>query len=494
MRPAGPSATLLGVGCVALFLFRVPGVAWGVEKHRPPTDPAVAAPAFSPAPALPDLSPSPARVRGWLERAKTPTPWFTWGGDIRLRETYSDNAKDLLDELDDTQHFFRMRTRLWARFGPFLADDTLGVDNGLSFYARITHEFRTWFQRQDTTKAGNVDEVLLDNLYLDWRRIGGLPLSVRAGRQDLDYGRGLVIKDGTPLDGTRTHYSDAIKATLHLDEGGSTLDFLLVDNKARHDRIEPLNDQRRQVSEFDTALLGAYLIANCIEDGEVHAYYLYKEDDPAGNTTLPGRTVHTLGGLAQGILRENWDYYAELACQWGREGSVRRRGWGLSTDFGYTFRDSAWRPRLHAGYEYLSGDDPGSSTYEAWDPVLARWRRWSVLYDYWWKTETGLDSCFTNLQRFTVGAEARPTEKMGVGLDYSYILANEHTFGEAFASPKAPYGSGLTRGQLVASQLTYAFSDNVAGELIGEYFHPGSYYADSTDDAIFLRAQLRVKF
>ena len=166
----------------------------------------------------------------------------------------------------------------------------------------------------------------------------------------------------------------------------------------------------------------------------------------------------------------------------------------MSTDMGYTFQDHPWRPRLHAGYECLSGDDPGTTTYEAWDPVLARCTRWSNLYDQRWSWESGMKSGYSNLQRFTLGAAAEPTQRLRISLDYSYLLANEHTFGETFLSTKAPYSSGSCRGQLIAAELANKFSDRLVGKLRAEYFHPGSYYTEATDDAVFLRWELVFKF
>jgi hypothetical protein len=161
---------------------------------------------------------------------------------------------------------------------------------------------------------------------------------------------------------------------------------------------------------------------------------------------------------------------------------------------GYTFKDRPWKPRLHAEYEFLSGDDPDTATYEAWDPVLARWTRWSNLYDQRWSWEGDMKSAYTNLQRFTLGAASQPTDKLQISLDYSYLLANEHTFGKTFLSTKAPYDSGSSRGQLVAAELAYKFSSSLVGKLRAEYFRPGSYYDEATDDAVFLRWELTFTF
>ncbi len=205
---------------------------------------------------------------------------------------------------------------------------------------------------------------------------------------------------------------------------------------------------------------------------------------------LGNRIVHTIGGLAQGNLADNWDYYAEAAGQWGRQGTSTRKGFGFSSDLGYTFPDATWKPRVHAGYEYLSGDDPGTSAFEGWDPVLARWPHWSELYVYTLAVETGLPGQYTNLQRYTVGTSVNPSEKCCVDLDYSYVRANEN-----FPWPARPiFDTGYNRGHLLVARLTHTFNDCVSGHLWAEYFHPEDFYIADTDEAIFLRWELLFKF
>jgi len=421
-----------------------------------------------------------------------PTPGLSLGGDVRLREVYLENTIDLRNSADDNRHFFRLRGRVWGRLGPFLKAESVAEPNGLSAYVRMTYESRPYVQRQDQAGVDNEvpqwDEMVYDNLYVQWQRIGGMPVSLRVGRQDLVYGRGWLILDGTPLDGSRTIYCDAAKATIHLDECATTVDLIGIDNKARQTRLDPFGEDNRLVSEFDARLLVAYLINKQLPRQEFHAYWIYKDDDKTSASNIPrkGRIVHTAGALAQGRVAQNLDYYVEGAYQWGKEGNMDRRGWGYSGDLGYTFFDRAWTPRINVCYEYLTGDDPSTTRYEGWDPVLARWPQWSELYVYRWaQEELGLPGCYCNLQRFTLGATVKPTKKMTFSTAYSIVLANEHSHGKA-----VPYDGGSSRGQHAVAKLMYRFNKYVSGHLWGEYFHPESYYDEVTDDAIFARWEL----
>ncbi len=450
--------------------------------------------AYRPILAADSVAPSDQTVQQWLDQMKHPTDWLTLSSDLRIRQVYFKNAIDFLDEFDDTRQFWRIRARVAALFGPFFVDEAQEAANGLSLYVRLTAEPRYLTQRAPGTPAQAWTEGVVDNLYIDWKRVGGAPVNVRVGRQDIIYGRGWVMLDGTPLDGSRTIYSDAVRMSIILEEQCSQLDLFYIDNNGLDTRFDPVSEDGTPVSEFDATLFGAYLINTACEGHEFNAYYIYKDEDPLPTTALPGRIVHTAGLLAQGPITGNWDYYGEGAYQWGKEGNADRSGWGVTGEVGYTFVDCAYKPRFHVGYEYLSGDDPSTSTYEAWDTVLGRWPHFSELYAYRWAMEGGMPGAYTNLQRYTAGATVHPSEKMCIYLNYHYLRANEHTFGTTYTFPTGPYDSGDTRGHLLTSKLTYVFNQYVSGHLHLEYFTPESYYDSEADDAIFGRWQLEFKF
>lgn len=67
--------------------------------------------------------------------------------------------------------------------------------------------------------------MLIDNLYIDIKKPFDIPINFRIGRQDFlgkdMYGEGFLILDGTPGDGSRTFYFNALKATVLIAEGQS---------------------------------------------------------------------------------------------------------------------------------------------------------------------------------------------------------------------------------------------------------------------------------
>jgi hypothetical protein len=440
--------------------------------------------------------------RSMVDQIKNPVDWFSWGMDLRVREEYMKNNLDLMSEFDDNRNVIRVRARLWAELGPFLQSEDLG--GGVKLVARMTSEPRYYIQRSDfaplKVDAQEWEEIAWDNLYLQWKDIAALPITITAGRQDLVKGRGWVILDGTPLDGSRTIYSDAVVVTLGLDRIDSTLDFILLDNKAHSSRIQPISEDDKLIHEYDVRLFSAYLTSDYFKPMQIHAYYIYADEDLVKITPAlpPHRTLHMVGALAQGTALQNMDYYVESGYQWGHEGSMDHRAWGLNSDFGYTFKDVRTQPRVHAGYEYLTGDDPNSSgTIEGWDSLMGRWPQWSELWASRVALEGGLPGNYANLQRAIFGASAQPIPKMKVFLDYNALWANEHTFGTSYVAPPPipmPFGSGYFRGHLVSARTTYQFNKYLDGHLWFEYFKPETFYDNLADDALFFRWQLNFTF
>jgi len=448
---------------------------------------------------------------GVYDRIKHPCEWLCIGGDERLRHTYLKNPFDFENNGRDNRNFFRIRTRLWAKAGPFYRDDALEVPNGLSLYTRFTYEPRYVTQWNGHVNQPLWDEVIVDNLWAEWARPAGMPFSIKVGRQDLFYGdlrkgRGLVLVDPSVFEGSRTLYSDGIKGTIHFDGIKGTLDLIALHNRADQHRLTPFSDDENTVSEYNQTIYAAYFRSKAFDGHEFGAYYIYKDEDPdgtaqrgqlaRGRAPFNGRMVHTVGIPLMGQLDENWDYYVEGAYQWGTEvvhyiesptDHKRRQSYAFTSDLGYTVGTCNWKPRFHVGFEFLSGDDPCTDDWEGWDPVMSRWPQWSELLGYRWAVETGMPFYWTNMHRYTIGVSAKPCKKMIVFLDHSLLRGDENQVGGL-------YSNGDTRGQLTVAKLVYAFNKRTSMHLWTEWFHPQSYYVGTADSALFIRGQFVFKF
>ena len=119
------------------------------------------------------------------------------GVDFRFYNVYSDNPvayqnNQTAETATDTQKgtyydYCRLRTRPWGR---------MRVDDQYELYMRLGNEFRAYDNNKQLYPFP--DELYIDNLYVDLDDLWRDRLSVRLGRQDLKYGAGRVIRDGTP--------------------------------------------------------------------------------------------------------------------------------------------------------------------------------------------------------------------------------------------------------------------------------------------------------
>ena len=215
----------------------------------------------------------------------------------------------------------------------------------------------------------------LHQLFFDLRILGeDVPLTLRVGRQEFDYGANRWIG---PLEWTSTRRRfDALK--LFYEGERWNIDAFYV---------KPVRVQRKQRDRYDEDVdfFGLYTTYKGIPYHGLDFYFLALDD--TGNATNPnGQTgdqdVYTAGvrfwgntGWLQGpsdgpgAQRTScptcgvggpgtFDYNTELAGQWGHFAGDRIHAWSWNIDLGYTF-NHAWRPRIGGGFDVTTGD--GSS-------------------------------------------------------------------------------------------------------------------------------------
>ena len=199
-----------------------------------------------------------------------------------------------------------------------------------------------------------IDENRWDvqQLFFDVRVLGGdPPLTLRVGRQELQYGHQRHV---SALDwaGVRRRF-DAVK----LFAKGKTWDLDLWYAKP----VDIGQVQRKQRDRYneDFDFYGLYVTYKGIPRHGVDGYFFAQ--DNTGNPINPnGRrgdvSRYTLGSRFWGKTA-GFDYEAELAGQWGRWAGDTIQAWSWSLDGGYTFAELPWKPRLGAGFDWASGDD-----------------------------------------------------------------------------------------------------------------------------------------
>jgi len=430
----------------------------------------------------------------WLSDFRNPCPGLEMGLDFRFRTIVARNIDTLdTDNRQNKYNYQRYRSRWWTKW--MLSDD-------VDINTRMVWEFRTWDEPYRKPQHTDFDEILFDRLNVTMRNMFDQPLTGVIGRQDLILGVGWLVLDGTPLDGSRTIFTDAARFTYEFEGKKTKLDMIYIDNGAASDRwLKPINDRDRALTEQDEYGAILYLTNQASEKSKLEAYFMYKNDNPVDvpmdnfpMSWSKKAEIFTFGGAASQTLNENWNYRVEGAIQTGEKDdsssiSQDMEAYGALTNLEYKFNDSH-DSSAHVGYEYCSGDDPGTDDIEQFDLLWAEWPRWSELYIYTYARETMIAES-TNLHRINIGHKFRPNKQWQICTDYHLLWADENTVeGSTFISDSSKF-----RGQLITCWAKYRFSPKLFGHLLGEYLIPGNYYEkEFRDDAFFLRFNLEYTF
>ena len=419
------------------------------------------------------------------------------GGDLRIRQEILDNIPNGVFTEDN--NYFRIRPRIWgeAKYKNF------------RLYTRWTDEFWHFNNPSDRDINEWPNELVLDNLYLDANDLFDGWLDLRVGRQDLVYGKGRVILDGTPYDGSRTIYMDAVKASINFDEEKkNVLDLLAIYNNNHNEiALGGVDGGERELNTIvpgskylDEWGGGAYFKSKEFEEMPFDLYWIYKRETKAklGGMTLTGRRFHTVGARLMPKYTETLSSEFEGAFQFGEKDN----GEDTSGYMGYAGLryDPAveWKmkPFANIGVYYLSGDDSRGQGDEdsGWNPTWSRWPQISELMvlGNWFNNGAGywtnlvyphLESGFNISKVHKLFASFGPMytdETDGAGGDSGNLYGYLGTICYDFPIFTDVFGREDKRG-------------NLFGRLQAEVLEPGDYY-EPDHTAYFLRWQLMAKF
>lgn len=428
---------------------------------------------------------------------------FKWGADLRLRQVFIDNVGLNADSPSGDRTFQRYRTRAWASYAP---------NEDLAVSARLMWEGRHYQDpRADNWPVPGFEKwysggILFDQLTIEGKHIVGLPLSAKLGRQDIVLGNGWLVLDGSPIDGSRSIYFDAARATYSLESLATTLDLIYIDQSADTGRFpQSLNGEVEDQTEQNET--GAILYArnkSLLKDTDLDGYFIYKHNRPNVTSGPPvnlrinngapfvsgtdSGDIYAAGLRADAKLSPQWAVRGEGVYEWGTRNQRDLSAFGLNSRLTFSFNDKL-KNQLHGDFEFLSGDDPDSRGDQAFDPLWGRWPQWSELMIYQWPLESRVGEA-TNLMRLNAGwiAQIHPTTQLLV--DYHALWADQMSTRTA-AQMVNISGDGDFRGHLFTGWLKTKLNRHVSGHLVAEYLAPGDYYADNRqNDSFFVRAEV----
>ncbi|MCD6134421.1 MAG: alginate export family protein [Candidatus Omnitrophica bacterium] len=412
-------------------------------------------------------------------------------GDITAQAVARDLSLGLTGNAKDSESFFLSQVRL--RFDADLTENVAAV-------VQLINE-RLWGEESDNSSKTDID---LDLAYVVMKNFLYDPLTLTVGRQNLKFGRGLIVGDpdtdnAVATDTGLSGIADDLSLRKSFDAIRATLDFspLVVDLVFARVRENNTNE------DDNVDLYGVNANYQLSDKTTVEGYFFAKDNDQVSTSGDTNNDVYTIGlrGETSVLSDDKLQLYGEYAYQFGEREVTAHGGdshdsvhaWALQLGADYLFKNS-YNAKLGICYTYLSGDDDANDNdYEAWNPMFEDQRVGeiaNILFDN------------SNVQGIKVSGSLQPREDITLAADYYYLRLAEKLSGSTYtptslvASNKYAINSDKKElGSELDVSVAYDYTEDVQLKLIGGWFFPGDFFDGSNDNTAYsLRASLKVEF
>ena len=341
-----------------------------------------------------------------------------------------------------------------------------------------------------TVNTANEFDLGVDLAYVTLKEAFYAPLTLTIGRQDIEFGRGLILGNFNVQDPNVSIIADEFSAVTSFDAARATLDFepwtldLVYANIAQNDANDP--DDRDlfwlnvnyMFSEYN-AVWEAYVAADLDKS---------TADNAAVATRAHANDTYVVGTRAQFDPVSNMTLGAELAYQWGNQTAAASAAqFGLNREaylfdiFGeYRWSDHAYKPYVGLEYFFTSGDDTTSTgTFEGWNG-LYRSPTFGSIHDYletYYQTAlVGDTASNTNLQTFFISGGFAPMEDLKVDGKFYWFWTDEDIINTTAGGSQ---NVGTDLGTELDVNVTYDYTEDVTFSLGLAWFFPGDVYGDA---------------
>ena len=260
----------------------------------------------------------------------------------------------------------------WGRFNVghnnfLLQRYDLHADVHLGKRVRIFAQLRSALEDGRVNGARGIDEDQLNvqNLFVDvnvWQQ-KDKKITIRAGRQELDYGSGRLIsvREGP---NTRLYFTGG---KLMYTSSRVSIDAFAMMADTVHNGVFD-NKMSKQLN-----LWGAYSKIIFPKAGNLDLYYLgFRRDASVFEEGIAPERRHTIGSrlwkYGGGFI-----YNLEAAYQFGNFGSGNINAWTGSIDIGYMFENVKFKPTINLRNDYISGDkNQGNGDLQTFNPLYPK--------------------------------------------------------------------------------------------------------------------------
>ena len=409
------------------------------------------------------------------------------GADLRFRYDYKDNAPSSGGTINTAyQDYYRLRTRVWGE---------AKIEN-VTLFSRLANEYRDYHNAPQ--KYDFPDELFFDALYVDVRGAFDDLVDLRVGRQELKYGEGRIISDGSAGDGNRSRYFDAVRTSFHVSEK-STLDVFgiyqrpednwTVGNEA-YDLTSLTGGENNDLTE---SAVGLYLTLAEKKEFPVELYYIWKNESRYYNKgdrskRVPGRGFSTAGTRLTPELSERFTAEFEGATQFDETDDGR----DILAFLGYAGAlykiapDTSWKPTVKGALLYLSGDENAKAGGDNnWNPVFNRSLWFSELASGQYSKYYWTNLLYPHLEVAAVSAKA---QKLSLEAGPMFAAENDTAQDDSYRGLL-----GVAKYQFPLLKGFFRKESEVKGTVLGEVFDAGDYYADA-ETGYYLRFELAANF
>ncbi len=405
----------------------------------------------------------------------------TFGGEYRLRGEYINNA-DFNGNANDNTDFWDQRVRLTTNVKA--TDDTT---------IKITlQDSRRWGAAQAAaggpalTDTGN-NNVDLHESFVNVENLFGAPVSLKAGRQELNYGdQRLVGAFGWNNNGRSF---DALKFTYKSEQVDVDLFTSKIDENTTTNRDQDFYGIYATVKAIPNNTLDVYILgvrdANQAAPANNNAFGW---GTTLGNTAITGginktQVLYTYGVRLKGAV-EAIDYTLEVPMQRGRVDTATKKykvnAYAAAIKAGYTLPTPV-KVRVGIEYDYASGDkDNANDTIKTFFNLFpTNHGKFGIMDEQGWR----------NVKAWNINAKADVLSNLSVSLAYyNFKLAQklDHWYDASQWNNSPTAGIRLTPATNTKSDIgseidivaDYKYNNSVSAQLGLGRFNAGSYIKD----------------